>query len=366
MASWIDWHELKRRRQDRKWESFSWLTLRALLSSANDVLAKKLGPRLVNDMRWAWMQQQRPAELVVDRTDATSFILIGDTGEQDSSQYAVVPVLAHVVRPAGFMVIGSDVIYPAGDVNDYGDGFYIGRTAACRCRCTRCPATTTGTTACRLHVELLRTRTSPLPAPPPRREVQLARAAGAAIVVTGVEAAVRPARALREGRASALDNSPAERDPARPLLRDRQATCWSSAVDSGISGPIDVEQAAWLRAVSASSLKPKVLLPGKPLIDKMAHHPGGFDGGPARTGAAFASVDDVVRRPRSATSRRSAVTRTTSSSTRSASSTTSCRAAAGPTRARRTRSRRRVRSTSASPGSRVTRRVRIRSSPSAP
>ena len=49
-----------------------------------------------------------------------SFLVIGDTGEGDASQYRVVPTLLHQGRDTDFMFICSDVIYPAGGVEEYG------------------------------------------------------------------------------------------------------------------------------------------------------------------------------------------------------------------------------------------------------
>jgi hypothetical protein len=67
-------------------------------------------------------------DLRVDLSDrgAFSFLLMGDTGEGDYSQYALVPPLCTVAEAceAAFVVICSDVIYPVGNVNDYGDKFY--------------------------------------------------------------------------------------------------------------------------------------------------------------------------------------------------------------------------------------------------
>ena len=64
-----DWHEewcaLKDTRQDKKWDSFSWLTVRALLSSKNDVVGKKLVPRRVKDLRAAWMVPREGEPLTV-------------------------------------------------------------------------------------------------------------------------------------------------------------------------------------------------------------------------------------------------------------------------------------------------------------
>jgi hypothetical protein len=56
-----------------------------------------------------------------------SFIVIGDPGEGDSSQYALVNRLLDVGRRAEvkFLVIASDVIYPAGAMEDYERNFYL-------------------------------------------------------------------------------------------------------------------------------------------------------------------------------------------------------------------------------------------------
>jgi hypothetical protein len=62
-------------------------------------------------------------------------------------------------------------------------------------------------------------------------------------------------------------------------------------IDTGITGEIDREQAAWLRRVSAASPKPKILVTGKPLYVDGRRHPGAIEGEPGR------SVDDVVRDP---------------------------------------------------------------------
>jgi hypothetical protein len=60
-------------------------------------------------------------------------------------------------------------------------------------------------------------------------------------------------------------------------------------IDTGITGSIDAEQAAWLRRVSFDSDRPKVLITGKPLYVNGHRLPGGIHGEPGRT------VDDIVR-----------------------------------------------------------------------
>lgn len=48
--------------------------------------------------------------------------IIGDTGEGDASQYALVPLL-RAAKP-DFMIINGDVAYPAGDMDDFTEGFF--------------------------------------------------------------------------------------------------------------------------------------------------------------------------------------------------------------------------------------------------
>ncbi len=73
------------------------------------------------------MAAKLPADLTIkDHADLekVSFLVLGDTGEGDASQLAVMPPLLVRGQDTHFMVICSDVIYPAGDVGDYRPKFY--------------------------------------------------------------------------------------------------------------------------------------------------------------------------------------------------------------------------------------------------
>ncbi len=63
------------------------------------------------------------------------------------------------------------------------------------------------------------------------------------------------------------------------------------AIDTGIVGAIDGEQAVWLRRVSLGSDRPKVLLTGKPVYADARRYPGAIVGEQA-------TIDDLVRDPR--------------------------------------------------------------------
>jgi hypothetical protein len=106
--------------------SLNWIAFRPLLESINDRFDGWSGG-LVDDLRRAWVPQ--PPE-PVEYPDATRFMIIGDTGEQDGSQYVVAPALSRAVRgqpgdpETAFVLMMSDIIYPAGAVDDYVDGVY--------------------------------------------------------------------------------------------------------------------------------------------------------------------------------------------------------------------------------------------------
>ncbi len=263
----------------------------------------KGAPRLVTDLRGAWIERQRSVpphgrwdeNLVVKVPGAKSFILLGDPGEQDTSQYVVVPVL-RAQSAAEFMVIVSDVIYPAGDVNDYVDGFYIpyqdlelpiyglpgnhdwydGLNGFMWHFCGAEALVRTDYLGTSYSVRERLARRLWRRASAPRRDLLTAYRSARA-------PAGQPWRPRQPGPYYAIETD------------DLMLVC----VDSGITGEIDREQAEWLVRVSRSYDKPKILLTGKPLLDKMEHRPGCFspvEGMPLKVGDnEFRTVDDVVR-----------------------------------------------------------------------
>jgi hypothetical protein len=60
-------------------------------------------------------------------------------------------------------------------------------------------------------------------------------------------------------------------------------------IDTGISDDIDREQGEWLRKISREIDKPKILLTGKPIYVDAEYHPGVIEGG--------GTVDEIVREP---------------------------------------------------------------------
>jgi hypothetical protein len=262
---------------------FSWLSPAPIWRSRNDRLARWLGDP-TNDRRRAWMAAlgANGSDLVVDysQREQISFLVMGDTGEGDASQYAVVPPLLSQAGDTAFLFICSDVIYPAGGIAEYKDRFFRPYSGY-RGPVYAVPGNHDwydDLTGFMFHFCGLERR------PPVRAESvkgwirnllsSKPRAAN--------DASVAEMRALR---AAPEQQS---RQPAPYLVIDA-GPLRLVAIDTGIKGGIDRDQAEWLRRVSAGSGKPKILLTGKPIYVDGAHHPGPIEGG--------GTIDEIVRDP---------------------------------------------------------------------
>jgi hypothetical protein len=269
---------------DPKARPFSWLNPAPLWRSRNDRLARKFGDP-TNDRRRAWMKQLgADRSLTVslgEKKDSTSFLLAGDTGEGDASQYVTVPPLQSQADGADFLFICSDVIYPAGGIDEYENKFcrpyknldmpafavpgnhdwYDDCTGFMYWFCGQDqapPATTASFPSKRWLIERLWHRA---PSPDPDR--------------------LRSAKSLRP--------PPFEQDPPQPgpyFVLDT-GPLLLVGIDTGIKGDLDQEQGEWLKRVSRASDKPKILVGGKPLYVDGEHHPGPIEGG--------GTVDHIVK-----------------------------------------------------------------------
>lgn len=116
-----------------KVRSFSWIDPRPLFISRNDRVARTFGDP-TNEERRRWVEAQLarpesevPRDLTVRRysdQSRISFLCLGDTGEGDMSQYYVIEPMQACSKGIDLLLIASDVLYPAGDINEYDEKFY--------------------------------------------------------------------------------------------------------------------------------------------------------------------------------------------------------------------------------------------------
>ncbi|MFI0723202.1 metallophosphoesterase family protein [Streptomyces sp. NPDC021224] len=268
--------------------NLSWLNPATLWKARNGPLASLLGdPTGARRQQWVRGQVERGAtgpDLLIERDDPDtfSFLLLGDTGEGDAPQYAVVPGLLKAGAGTRYAVLCSDVLYPVGSADEYGTKFfrpyrdydapiypipgnhdwYDGLGGYMRVFCD-----------------------APEPPSPPRPRF------GSAAWW----------RSLLWRPPAAID---AERLAAARAMRDRPAQAarcpgpyWAMdsgplriiGIDTGLLGGIDREQGEWLARV-ARGPRPKILVTGSPLYVDGEHHPCPIEGG--------GTVDAIVRDPR--------------------------------------------------------------------
>lgn len=299
------WEDDLKKLKDRKWRDFSWISTRALLDSANDKVARNIHD-IVNARRMRWIAAQRAAgvenecdDFVIDRRKDKRFLIIGDPGEADGSQYAVVgPMLAiDEDFDSDFMLVLSDVIYPAGNVNDYVNGFY----------------------------EPYKRYRKPILALPGNHDWYdglngfMFHFCGAeALPDTGYRSssytfperiagwlwrrASRPERTkLREHRALRQERQDERWFPPQPApyFAMDLGPIRLVAIDTGIGNTIDREQGEWLSRVShAEPDRPKVLLTGKPIWVDSEYNPTPIEWGTDGPGpGGYDTVDCIVRDP---------------------------------------------------------------------
>jgi hypothetical protein len=262
---------------------FSWLDPRTLWQSRrNEWIARFLKDPVDDERRHLVAAQLQcpdvPKDLIIDRSDldAARFLVLGDTGEGDESQFALVPPLLGSGKDTHFMVICSDVVYPNGDVNEYLKKF------------------------CRPYKDYPK----PIYALPGNHD-WYDGLNGFMVHFCGAEPSERslggnrilrrlwrkPARVKSEVLEKCRTFRPEPEEHLRqpgPYFAIDTAPLRIVSIDTGINGQLDHEQGEWLRWVSSNSPKPKILLTGKPIYVDNEHHPGDIEDGAMK-------VDDIIR-----------------------------------------------------------------------
>ena len=272
----------------------SWLRPSTLWRSRNEVIARALHDptdrareawvRLARE-RAGWLGTDPDFRFRVGGEDGGAFLVFGDPGEGDASQYSVVPGLLRHGSDVDFACIVSDVVYPSGDSADYREKFYWPYRALC--------APIAGVPGNHdwydgLHgfmYHLCRLDAAP-PSP---------RGPG----VRGLLAALLWRRPWRPSDAELAEMESLRGAPEQRFEVPPPAPYWALdlgplrvvTIDTGISGALDAEQGDWLRRVATEDGRPKVLLTGRPIYVDGEHHPGRI------CDRAF-RVDDVVCDPR--------------------------------------------------------------------
>lgn len=292
-----DWAEAQSFLRDNptKWRSLSWIAARSLIDSVNHVLADGARP-LVSDLRQHWVGGKRGQALRIDQVAQTRFLVAGDLGEQDGSQYVVAPALSRTAanRGIGFVLMLSDLIYPSGDVNDYVDGFYKPYRSSDRAsffldrKIFALPGNHDwydGLYGFAYHflprAEAANADLDQVPGPgqelrwpdeilAPRFDLGLSpfKTVLDRFCRTMWRVPSQPAKTTTTARAT----TPHSGQPA-PYFVIETAHVELVCIDIGIDGTVDVDQMEWLETLSQESRKPKILMTGKPLMVNGEVHP---------------------------------------------------------------------------------------------
>jgi hypothetical protein len=321
------WRALLAVRATHLWGNFSWLSLGTLMQSANDTLARLDGGQIIDTRRMRWVAAQRARGIdpldPVRLPDARRVLVLGDPGEMDGSQYVLVRDLA--ATNADVLVLMSDVVYPAGDINAWRDAVYLPYVGLPRTAWNTAVANAPGSvplppwqvfatpgnhdwydglTGFMFHA----CGAEPLP---PVAYSGAGMGPVARVIRRAWQNPARPDRAMLDPlRAEMAKRWPAGEAPRRlpgpmpfqpgpyyaidigevmPPGAKPHAALRIVTVDTGVDGSIDVEQARWVRAM-LSAPGPKVLITGKPMLvdNKVGDIPvnrspllGGSDGIPA-------------------------------------------------------------------------------------
>jgi hypothetical protein len=315
------WHALLRERAIHRWGNFTWVSLNMLLLSGNDRIAR-LDPTIVDLRRMRWVAAQRARDVApaapIRLPSAHRLVAVGDPGEMDASQYVLVRDL--VDAKPDVLLLMSDVVYPAGDVNAWRDAVYLpyfGLPEPAWEHAERCAETEVeippwhvfaspgnhdwydGLTGFMFHAcgaEPLPRVTSSTAGLTFRQRLTRRLWQDPAVADRAMLAPLRADVAARWKPATAPGPMPWQPGPYFALdlgsVDGVEPAVRIVSVDTGIDGSIDVEQALWIREMLRGSTA-KVVVTGKPLAvgDELRDVP--VNGTAVRTGARTDHADDA-------------------------------------------------------------------------
>lgn len=278
LADDADWRAAGVPLQDfgRPLRRFNWLSPLILWRSRNNVLAGLSGDP-TERARVLWTAERRAALLAAGEPPVVSddftlerpelgdfsFMVIGDTGEGDRGQYAVVPAFLSAAQGSEFTVVASDVVYPAGDVNEYIAKFFV--------PFARYPQPVYAIPGNHDWLDglagFMRHFCDIDPPAAKFRPPQTARWRRTALAVHGLF--WRRPRAIRRDTLERARELRGAAD-ARAARQPNMYFCIDTpqlriiCIDTGILGRLDHQQGQWLARVSRGA-KPKLLISGKPI-----------------------------------------------------------------------------------------------------
>ena len=265
---------------------FKWLDARQLWVSRNDRVAAWIHDP-VPELRKRWMArieaergELRDEDLVIELepSDRFSCLVLGDPGEGDASQCAVVPQLLVAGKETSLLFICSDVVYPVGDTNDYPAKFYEPYAGY--------PGPIYAAPGNHDWYDELQGFMLHLCGvePPEKWEPAVRRPLLGWVLWRRPRKPRQPAHEARRRR------PPGRADQPGPYFAIDAGPILLVGIETGIKGGLDRGQGQWLRRVSASNPKPKVLVSGKPIYVDGQYRPGQI------TDFNW-TVDDIVKEP---------------------------------------------------------------------
>ncbi|MGH3012742.1 MAG: metallophosphoesterase family protein [Gaiellaceae bacterium] len=271
-----------------KRRQFSWISPKPLWESRNDKIARWLGDTTHHErMRWVEAQRRKGVDPKLPITrwaddEKIAFMILGDPGEGDDSQYQVLRPLRATSADTDFTFIVSDVIYPAGDWHEYRAKFYWPYKG--------------------------------LPGPiyaVPGNHDWYDGLSGFMMLLCGADPDLRPPFKASKSRFTRVFRDLVWREPSeaqqdqlerikehRPEPSGQRLSYFAIelkelvlvGIDTGIQSGIDAEQGEWLRKIS-SGPKDKILLTGKPLVVDARRKTCPIEGGDGAT------VNEIVDDP---------------------------------------------------------------------